>query len=512
MTSLDPGFIISNLARDLQTASVHMSGEQGREFAGSAVRDVPKAIKAMYRVLRDPDATGELEDVVREYQEAGGPTGYFHSKDFYALAEDLEKRLRTIDPDGPGDKARAAFSKALEIIETGNKAVEHGVRVSAYRQARLSGMSKQKAAALARDLTTDFQRKGEWGSVMNALYLFYSASVSGSYRMLKAVSTSPTVRKIAVGIVAAGAATDMLNRILGGEDDDEIPYWDKIPDYVKSRNWVVMIPGSGGDYLKLPLPYGYSLFHTTGSSLSALASGAKGAGEAFQAIASETLSSFNPVGTGPLLQVASPTVFDPVVQVATNQTFYGAPIRPENLSLPGVVPRPESQLYWSNVSGPSRAISSFLNRISGGDKIEPGLIDISPEHIDHWVSFFSGGPGKLLLRSVKSGEALAAGRSVALNDVPILRRVWAEKSPYFDSRLYRDNASDLRKLRKRISTLREEGDEQAARELEARNRGVLSLYPRLREIDSLLRKIDDPEDERVGLLYRRFNRAYQSAQ
>jgi len=45
---------------------------------------------------------------------------------------------------------------------------------------------------------------------MNALYLFYNASIQGTFAILNAGIRSPKVRKMMVGIIAGGVIQDML--------------------------------------------------------------------------------------------------------------------------------------------------------------------------------------------------------------------------------------------------------------------------------------------------------------
>src|SRR5690606_20878797 len=110
--------------------------------------------------------------------------------------------------------------------------------------------SDAKAASLAKNLTVNFNRRGDWGVVANSLYLFFNAGMQGSARMLQALKTSPKVRRIAAGIIVFAAMLDMLNRAIGGEDDDDIPKYDKIPPWVKERNLIIMNPWSEEGYFK----------------------------------------------------------------------------------------------------------------------------------------------------------------------------------------------------------------------------------------------------------------------
>jgi len=98
-----------------------------------------------------------------------------------------------------------------------------------------------QAALLAKNGTTNFNRKGEWGGALNNLYLFYNAAVQGTAQLVR-VLRSPAVVSAMAGVAGIGAMLAFYGASAGGEDDDGEAYWDKIPSYVKERNMVIMLP------------------------------------------------------------------------------------------------------------------------------------------------------------------------------------------------------------------------------------------------------------------------------
>lgn len=68
-------------------------------------------------------------------------------------------------------------------------------------------------------------------------------------------------QKIAFGMASGAFALGMLNRWASEEDEDGVLFYDKVPDYVKERNIVIMSSLWGGepdDFVSIPLPYGYN--------------------------------------------------------------------------------------------------------------------------------------------------------------------------------------------------------------------------------------------------------------
>jgi hypothetical protein len=78
-----------------------------------------------------------------------------------------------------------------KFISDANEMVESAVRLSAFIELQKEGISEKKAAEAAKNLTVDFNRKGDLGSLLNSLYLFANAGIQGSYRIFSAAKNNP---------------------------------------------------------------------------------------------------------------------------------------------------------------------------------------------------------------------------------------------------------------------------------------------------------------------------------
>jgi hypothetical protein len=91
-----------------------------------------------------------------------------------------------------------------------------------------------------------------------------------------------------------------MNRMLGGEDDDGESWFDKIPDYERERNLIIMKSAFGGEadgsYWKIPLPYGYNIFHVLGDALEGSIHGSRAPLEHAARTVLAMLGSFSPIG------------------------------------------------------------------------------------------------------------------------------------------------------------------------------------------------------------------------
>jgi hypothetical protein len=156
-------------------------------------------------------------------------------------------------------------------------AFENSIRFSTYVNARKMGETRARAAYLSKEVTLNFNRSGEWGPALNATYMFFNASVQGSKRVIKTMS-GPTGRRVGLGMALVGSMITEYNRSVSEEEEDGVLSYDKISGYERSRNIIIMRP-DGKRYSKIPLPYGYGIFHNIGEQVSSIAHGGRTTGE-----------------------------------------------------------------------------------------------------------------------------------------------------------------------------------------------------------------------------------------
>jgi predicted GNAT family acetyltransferase len=446
-TSLNPEFIISNFFRDIQTAGYNMSDSAADKVRLKSFKD----IKSSWRGIRDfqkGKKSTEWAKWYNRYRKAGAQVGWAEAyRDIIDRENKMIKDIKNMRP-GKALTIKRGLNSVMKFIEQENTAVENAVRLSVFKNLIESGASEAKAASIAKELTVNFNRKGAMGQAINAFYLFYNASIQGSARIISAATTSPKVRKMMFGTVAFAAALDVINRAVGGVDDDGEDRYDKIAPWVKERNMIFMLPDEKG-YVQIPLPWGYNIFHVMGQT----------AGEAItkkdfdpwdgaSRIAGATISSFNPVGgEASIMQVLSPTLTDPIVQWAENKDWAGRKLRPDTNVF---APKPSSQTYWNSVREPSKAIAQKINELTGGDVIKPGKIDISPEAIDLAINTFTGSAGRFVGNLISAPIKLAKGEELESYEVPILRRVYGRVGKQALTQKFYENMDAVQLVKRQI--------------------------------------------------------------
>ena len=439
-TTYNPEFVISNFTRDIQIAGVMLEDTEGGEGGQKEVlKGVTGAIKGIYASERGKDS-GEWGKWWADMKKNGGKISFLES---YETIEDLAKKLETDLAYIKGDKSALKMKgkATLDFIEAMNTSVENGVRLSTYRYLVENGQSKKMAAKNVANLTVDFNRSGKWGPTANSLYMFANAGIIGNARMIQALGKSKKVQKIAAGVVGAGMAQGVLSVLLGGYDDDGESYYDKLRrsnPALFERNMIWMKPGTKGEYIKFPLAYGLNVFYKFGEEISTAVRQPQGYSTMKGAMSMTTtvLNAFNPVASSTIFQTMAPTALDPIIQSGENKNWFGGDLMPA--PNPYGMSKPDSERYWNSVNPAAKGISRTLNTLTGGDKIEGGLVDISPATLENVWGTFTGATGRFIT-DVATLPYKAFTGDAQVRNVPFVRKFTGSTSEYVDGKIYKEN-------------------------------------------------------------------------
>lgn len=475
-TSLNPEFTITNFTRDIQTALFNALAEQDltdgkvkdKQIAGSMVKGTGKAVGALYKHARGKlDQNDPMYTWIEEFLADGAKTGYFDSKDVDQIGKDMSSLLDMTKGTNKG-KLLKAKKTVGDFVENINGSIENGVRLSAYIEARRAGVTRNKAASFAKNLSVNFNRKGSAGTFLNSVYMFFNAAVQGNVNFARAILTPKVdevtgkkslnkAQKIAAGIVGASFGWASLMREIGGEDEDGVPYWDKIPKGVRERSFVILKPGTDGEYFKIPLPYGYNIFYNIGDAMeAAVQSDTRTKGDLAAELALSAYASFIPLGSPvgdneaeSAALVATPTLFKPIVEIATNKNFFGGQIYRENM--PYGPELRDSQMSMRSTGEMYKGIARWMNDVMGdGMKYkvdgEAPLYDISPDTIEHIVEFGLGGLYRFGSRMADTVGTVANGGDLDVTSTPFIRQVNGEIRPYEDISNFYDARQELKNI------------------------------------------------------------------
>jgi hypothetical protein len=477
-TTLNPEFVVSNFARDIQTAVFNAAAEaeieggilNGEKVMGDIIKTVPKTLKSLLRGQVGLEQDAEMKRYYEEFREDGAKTGWAYAKRLNEIAADLEKsasdttRMQEILGKG---------KDAIDFVEGVNEVFEDATRLAAYVAARKNGVSREKAAQLAKNITVNFNKHGEWGQALNGVYLFFNASVQGTARMFKTIGTLKpvtrpdgstrewyervnTAQKMAAGLTLFSAMLSMINAGLSGEDEDDVLFYDKIPDYVKERNLILMNPRDGKTYYKIPLPYGFNIFSNIGTVAADVSRGGMPVGKGMHFLGQGLINAFSPISFGQseslgktLAKGGIPTVAKPFFDAwGFNETYFGGPVAAEQL--PFGTKRPESSMSFRSPEA-VKSWFSWLNEVTGGSDRVSGGVDMNPDRMWYVFEYFIGGAGNFVSRTGKTiksvqGKFKDSDYDIAANDIPFVRIMYGEQSRYYDHGKYRDNETKVRQL------------------------------------------------------------------
>ncbi|EAW9081382.1 hypothetical protein I6R01_003833 [Salmonella enterica subsp. enterica serovar Cerro] len=523
-TSLNPEFLVTNFIRDMQTTIMNLKAEQGRDdgklngrdIAIKTVKESSKAMKAVYASLKGKTLDGDgakWQKAWEEFVEDGGKTGWFRMNDLEGQSKEMDRLVRLAKGgwQGQGIKTWHAFS---DLVENANSAVENALRLSAYKNAREAGLSRSQAASLAKNMTVNFNRRGEQGVLLNSLYMFANASIQGTANMMRSLAhlngegpllhrlqwkNLNVAQKVALTAVGAGYLLASLNRAGAGEDEDGVNWYDKVPDYVKDHNLVIMkslFGGKPGEYWSIPLPYGYNMFFLLGNTAEGVTRGNLSTSKATGNIVGGLLGAFNPLGSedsntlaGTLFKNAAPTIFRPVASLWANESFMGTPIY--QTGFPGGTPKPESTMGRQSTPEAYKAFSEWLNTVSGGSQYRSGALDINPDKIKYWIDYVSGGMGRFASKTTDAVVKSLNGIDIPPQQIPFLGKISGQVMPYADQEKMYDRIDELRQYDAELKSLRGPGRMEFLNE----HRGRLSMNGIIHLSQKQLKNLRKQRDE-----------------
>lgn len=468
LTARNPVFWLTNFSRDIQGAMLNLEGTDAEGLQREVLGNLGGAFKGMHALVRG-DGRGQWARYAQELKGAGGTTGYMQ------IFENSDKRMGDIRKEvarmqqGKADPRRLA-RQLLEFVDDYNDIIENAVRLSVFQAARDSGVATERAASIAKNITVNFNRKGNLTPVVNSLYMFFNASVQGTARLAQLLVSSRKAQVAVGGIAMIGFLLDALNRAMS-DDDEETGRnrYDLIPEFEKSKNWIIMNPMRPGEYVKIPLPLGPHVFHNAGRLLSdaMFRDDPRNAAEYSWAFVNTMMDAFSPLGeTASMGQLIAPSIADPVLQLAENKSFTGAPVyKSAERGFGPPDPKPAYTRHFDSTPSIWKQASRTLNDITGGDKQKPGLVNIEPDILKHIAWTLTGGPGRTVDQAVDSLQAGARGVEMTPNRLPLASRFYGANDDRQRERVYYDDKKRVEQAKASFDYFNKNGRRDLAREV-----------------------------------------------
>ena len=487
-TQYNPIFGVVNFTRDVQAALLQLSTT---ELAGRQAQVGRDTFAIMGHILKNKGRmpkSGQWGALFEEFQNVGGTTGY---RDLFLTPEDranaLLKELKSLDR---GNTKKAAHA-VMDWLSDYNEAMENAVRLAAYKTGLDAGMSKERAASLAKNLTVNFNRKGRQAREIGALYAFFNAAVQGTTRMAQTLS-GPAGKKIMAGGVTLGALSAVLGIALMGEGDDD--EYAKIPEFVKERS--LIIPISKDDYIAIPLPLGFHFLPNIGRlAVEMFHYKDKTVGKQVVALFTTMMDAFNPFGgNAPVLQMAAPTVMDPFLALAQNKDWTGKNIYMESFNK--LDPQPGHQRTKDSATPWSKWFAEAINAVTGGTQYTAGGWSPTPDQIDYVIGQLTGGVGREIGKAATSLQSLATGDELPPHKIPLAGRFYGSTAgPSGQSDEFYENVIKANEHKRMIDGMAKDGESPAGYIKE--HPGVLKMIGRAKAAESQVRKLRKISRERI---------------
>ncbi len=484
VTSRNPSFYLPNFLRDSSQALFTVAAEQG----------LPKGFdvyKRAWKMLPDmvAHAFGKetpLSDLYREAEVEGFKTTWATNNN---AKEQTARLLAALLP----GKGRAQWFRAVnDWLDNMSDAFESATRLAVYQAELEDGKTKRHAALSSKNVTVNFDKKGEATKWIGSLYAFFNPSVQGATRLVQAGLKDAHAKKVTATVALMGAMFEALGYAMSGDDElTGLPNYGMLSDYEKDRNMVFPV-SIGGKYATIPLPYGLASVYSAGRRAIHLMAGDSidptyTRGRALMESLAQAATEFNPRGATSLWTNASPTLLQPFLELEINENFYGGKIQKGKSSFGRSLA--DSDRAFSTIndspSGWLSQVAADALNLGGPEEVPTGL-DVSPESIQHLLgAFILGGYG---LRDLdRMGRfAMSKRQESALESTPFLRSFATEVTSFQTSALY----YDLKHRIERVDSLTKALTGKARQDVVASDRQAYRLRERTKEIAKRLRKLN----------------------
>jgi N12 class adenine-specific DNA methylase/predicted RNA methylase len=482
-TQYNPIFGVINIVRDVQGSLLNLSTTPIANKKTDVLTNTPAAWLGIYKDLRSVrKGKGAVSSpwavLFEEFQNEGGQTGY---RDMFRNAEERAEKLKNaLDP------AWWQKTKAGKVLTAGgllaapeqwileksqewifnwltdyNSSMENAVRLSVYKVAKDNGLSKQQAASIAKNISVNFNRKGEMGRQVGALYAFFNASVQGTARISETlfinkegkVSLSKAGAKIVAGGLLLGAMQALLLAAAGFDDDEP-------PEFIRDRN--LIMPLANGKYITLAMPLGFNAIPAFGRIVTEWAmSGFEDTNERAVHVIDMLFDVTNPIGNAGLsLQTIAPTVFDPLAALAENKDFAGRPIAQKDFN--SLKPTAGHTRAKDTASSISKALSYGLNSLTGGNEYKKGAVSPTPDQIDYLIGQITGGVGRESMKVEQTLNAMRTGEDLPSYKMPLVGRFFGDaNSKSSEGAAFYKNITKINQVETELKGRRENKDDVA---------------------------------------------------
>ena len=444
-TTLNPKFVLRAFLADALAVPGILATEGKYGAIGSFAKNLLPSILTIRNFAQGKTiGNSEIGKYYLEARKEGMLTGVHGEGSFKDAAHRLSRDIKRLN----GTSIRRAFESYKEFMETIGSYPEQGVRLAVYVAMRKRGMTPAQAAQYGREVTVDFNAKGEWTPAINTLWMFSNATIQGIARQLQSVKTGAEARgggiqgyiraltPAVIGNLVIGYISAMLLNGLGDDDDD-----DKVDESLLNRvskyeyENSVVIPVGDKEYSTIPNRGIFAPFTTLGVNLFKFNKGDLNAGEMATSFAAQMFNALDFIGGNAptVIQRIMPTALDPAMQIVEGVDYAGRELYDTN----PYKTRSDSHSGKRSTADMYKTLAKNLNSATGGDEVSGGIVDIRPETYKLLTEFFLGGLMVTLNDAARTAEVITEDKEFRANDIPVVGGV-IKTAPGVDSLFYRE--------------------------------------------------------------------------
>ena len=389
-TSLSPAFAARNITADNFDIHNNLIAKygwvKGEKMYAKIVKEQFLMTKQLGSYIKNGDfkldKDGKVTDfqkLVEAYEDAGGLIGGMATEGYEATVKKIQADFRA-----GRNKVRSIGKSVAGYWMMMQKMSELAPRLSVFKTAMESGMSAKEAAMLSRDLTVDFNKKGEKTPWFNTLWMFSNSALGANLTQMKGL-VGKTGAKLAGGLVMYGFAEGMLEALMNGDDDERekegLASGKDINEYTRQNSLYIR---RGDKVFRVNIhmgPFAYAKYfgNVMARTFSGMIPPEKAAKE-LGLTAAEVAASFTGLGNvsgDALVQTAVPTIVQPFAQMETNKDYAGRAVYRTKFT----ESKPDSAHGRKSTAAWYHWVASFLNSLTGGNEARKGAIDIAPETV-----------------------------------------------------------------------------------------------------------------------------------
>jgi hypothetical protein len=502
-TIWNPVFIINNgIWVDPMVAFYTNTARYGFKYASTVLGKTPvSALRIAKYMAKGSSGNAEWDNIIRLYLDNGGKSGTAFITTIEKKADELNlavlksKMIDTKFHEYPLDKLKLTVvdNKFAKLLTYLGDVSETATRLSTFKVALDNGKSPQEAAKIARNVTINFNRNGVLGRELGATFLFINAAIQGTENLIDA--TVQGEHKVqATAVLSSYVMLGYLLTLLGGDDgDDEL-----IPEEEKTRYVGITLDEKTGLRVNLKLAYGLSFAKDFGASIARLQLGGDPEKVINKLISSffANFSYFNPMASGQwdnqdLAASFIPTIAKPFYAITYNRNQWGKPIYPEDTYKTTV---PDSEKEWATTRGSMYSdFAKWMNKVTGGTKVESGLIDVSPETMKYLTNTLGGSAATQLYKFINSIYTSSINKDEAkATTLPIISSFVKENTIDNYRRVYNSQRKEAKDIYDKFKKYEKLDDEAATDKFVTRHQTMLDFYD---ETKSIIKEVEDLRDK-----------------